>query len=327
MCRRQPVQLLDPQGRPRQGGLLPAGWRGVLRRGNSARSTVGSYKITIGPGDDPEQLLDRASSTSPTHATRWPTTRSCSPRTARATCTSATPRTSTAPSSPCSTRARSTHPRRSNALATQFPDTAQLVVTGESAGSVPTPLYAGLAHDLLPNAEITVLADGSGAYPDVPAINAVIGALWGTEAAIPPWPENAGLTAATWSFPACSCRPTSTIPRSSSAATTTRSTGCSSSSPVLAGIPADDLVTLIDQQRDADRAGRCRPAQLHRPGQLAHGAEQPRLLHRDGRRGAVGRLGQRPRPPTTRPRCALHGLRRLIVAARCRRPRDGRGDS
>ena len=59
-----------------------------------------------------------------------------------------------------------------NALATQFPDTAQLVVTGESAGSVPTPLYAGLAHDLLPNAEITVLADGSGAYPDVPAVNA-----------------------------------------------------------------------------------------------------------------------------------------------------------
>ena len=89
-----------------------------------------------------------------------------------------------------------------NDLATQFPDAAQLVVTGESAGSVPTPLYAGLAHDLLPNAEITVLADGSGAYPDVPAINAVIGAVWGTESAIPPWPENAGLTAATWSFPA-----------------------------------------------------------------------------------------------------------------------------
>ena len=88
-----------------------------------------------------------------------------------------------------------------NALATQFPDTTELLVTGESAGSVPTPLYAGLAADLLPNAEITVLADGSGAYPDVPAVNAVIGEVWGTEAAIPPWPENEGLDATTWSFP------------------------------------------------------------------------------------------------------------------------------
>jgi hypothetical protein len=86
-------------------------------------------------------------------------------------------------------------------LATRFPGASQIVVAGESAGSIPTPLYAGLAHDLLPSAEITVLADGSGAYPDIPALNAAIGALWGTESAIPPWPENAGLTAATWSLP------------------------------------------------------------------------------------------------------------------------------
>ena len=86
-------------------------------------------------------------------------------------------------------------------LAVHFPNATQLLVAGESAGSAPTPLYAGLAHDLLPNAEITVLADGSGAYPDVPAINNTIGSLWGTERAIPPWPENAGLTAATWSLP------------------------------------------------------------------------------------------------------------------------------
>lgn len=87
------------------------------------------------------------------------------------------------------------------ALAAQFPETTQLVVAGESAGSVPTPLYAGLAHDLLPNSAITVLADGSGAYPDDPTVNARIGALWGTDAAIPPWPENAGLTAAQWGAP------------------------------------------------------------------------------------------------------------------------------
>ncbi len=88
------------------------------------------------------------------------------------------------------------------AMAATFPDAAQVVVAGESAGSVPTPLYAGLAHDLLPSATISVLADGSGAYPDVAAINAVIGGAWGTGNAIPSWPENAGITAATWSFPA-----------------------------------------------------------------------------------------------------------------------------
>ena len=54
------------------------------------------------------------------------------------------------------------------------PTPQQLVVTGESAGSgADASLCGGLAHDLLPNADITVLADGSGAYPDVPAINSV----------------------------------------------------------------------------------------------------------------------------------------------------------
>ena len=86
-------------------------------------------------------------------------------------------------------------------LAVQFPDAKQVVVAGESAGSVPTPLYAGLAHDLLPSSAITVLADGSGAYPDDPAINERLGGLWGTQGAIPPWPETAGLTAADWGAP------------------------------------------------------------------------------------------------------------------------------
>ncbi len=86
-------------------------------------------------------------------------------------------------------------------LVQRFPDAMDLVVTGESAGSVPTPLYAGLAGDLLPAARITVLGDGSGAYPDSDGLNAGIGALWGTPNAIPAWPENEGLTAGDWSFP------------------------------------------------------------------------------------------------------------------------------
>ena len=88
-----------------------------------------------------------------------------------------------------------------NSLAELFPDATHLVVTGESAGSVPTPLYAGLAADLLPAARITVLADGSGAYPDVPGINSVIGTVWGTMNAVPDWPVNADATPETWSFP------------------------------------------------------------------------------------------------------------------------------
>lgn len=132
-------------------------------------------------------------------------------------------------------------------LATRFPGATQLVVTGESAGSVPTPLYAGLAHDLLPNAAITVLADGSGAYPDIPAINAVIGQAWGTESAIPPWPENAGLTAATWSFPGLFVQahkhdPDIIFGRHDYAFDKVQTFFAG-----LAGIAASDLVTLIDK--------------------------------------------------------------------------------
>jgi Pectinacetylesterase len=82
-----------------------------------------------------------------------------------------------------------------------YPDAEQVLVTGASAGSVPTPVVAGLVSDRLPAAEIVTFGDSSGAYPDVPAVNELIGSLWGTTNAIPDWPENAGLTAADWSFP------------------------------------------------------------------------------------------------------------------------------
>jgi hypothetical protein len=45
-------------------------------------------------------------------------------------------------------------------LAVAFPGATDVVVIGESAGSVAAPLYAGLAADRLPKARITVLADG-----------------------------------------------------------------------------------------------------------------------------------------------------------------------
>jgi hypothetical protein len=85
-------------------------------------------------------------------------------------------------------------------LAAAFPGATDVVVIGESAGSIAAPLYAGLASDRLPDARITVLAEGSGSYPDVPRFHKIV-AGWGIGDAIPPWPETVGLTAKQWSFP------------------------------------------------------------------------------------------------------------------------------
>jgi hypothetical protein len=84
-------------------------------------------------------------------------------------------------------------------LAATFPGATDVAVMGESAGSVAAPLYAGLVSDRLPDARITVLANGSGATPDFPDdIRGRLAAAWGIGNAIPPWPENAGLTAEQW---------------------------------------------------------------------------------------------------------------------------------
>ncbi|MDO8363508.1 MAG: pectin acetylesterase-family hydrolase [Actinomycetota bacterium] len=132
------------------------------------------------------------------------------------------------------------------ALAERFPDVAVVVMAGESAGSIPTPLYAGLAHDLLPAARLTVLADGSGAYPDVPALNLALGTVWGTANAIPEWPENEGLTPEQWSLPGLFVQaglhaPDITFARHDYAFDQTQAFFSG-----LVGLAADDLVTLID---------------------------------------------------------------------------------
>jgi Pectinacetylesterase len=64
-------------------------------------------------------------------------------------------------------------------LAASFPDATDVVVVGESAGSVAAPFYAGLASDRLPDARITALAHGSGSYPDAPAVNRLLSEAWG----------------------------------------------------------------------------------------------------------------------------------------------------
>jgi hypothetical protein len=84
-------------------------------------------------------------------------------------------------------------------LASTFPDASDVVVAGLSAGSVAAPLYGGLASDQLPDAHVTVLADGSGAY--TADAGSQIAGVWGVADAIPDWPENAGLTAEQWASP------------------------------------------------------------------------------------------------------------------------------
>jgi hypothetical protein len=86
-------------------------------------------------------------------------------------------------------------------LAEEFPEATEVVVLGQSAGSAGAPLYGGLAHDLLPDAEITVLADASGAYPADELITTAIGGLWGIFDQLPDWPESAGDPQSAWSLP------------------------------------------------------------------------------------------------------------------------------
>ncbi len=142
-----------------------------------------------------------------------------------------------------------------NQMAELFPDANEVVVTGASAGSVPTPLYAGMTHDLLPDARITVLADGSGAYPDIPAINGVIGAVWGTMNAVPAWPENAGVTAETWSFPGLFVKAGTRDPKIVFARHDYAFDETQAFFSSLAGIAADHLVELIDRNEAEVEAG------------------------------------------------------------------------
>jgi hypothetical protein len=128
-----------------------------------------------------------------------------------------------------------------------FPALEQLVVAGQSAGAVPTPLYAGMARDLFGKASIKVLADGSGAYPDVPAINANLGAAWGTMNAIPAWPENEGMSPEKWSLPGLFIQAHAHAPDILFARHDFAYDKEQKSFASLMGFPVDQLVDLLDQ--------------------------------------------------------------------------------
>jgi hypothetical protein len=131
-------------------------------------------------------------------------------------------------------------------LVERYPDAAKLVVTGESAGSVPTPVYAALAADLLPDAEIVTFGDSSGAYPDVDAVTALIAQTWGTMDALPDWPETAGIGPADWSFPEQYIIAGQHAPRVRFGRFDHAFDGVQAAYGQLAGVPAAELVTLID---------------------------------------------------------------------------------
>ena len=87
-------------------------------------------------------------------------------------------------------------------LAEHYPDAAQVVVVGKTAGSVAAPIYGGLVSDLLPDAHITVFGAQSGAFPDDPDFNAeILGELWGAFDNMPNWEVNEGLTERDWGAP------------------------------------------------------------------------------------------------------------------------------
>ncbi len=130
-------------------------------------------------------------------------------------------------------------------LAATFPRATQVVVVGESAGSVASPLYAGLVSDRLPDARITVLADGSGAYPDVPAITEII-ADWGAAKAIPAWSQNSGSAAEQWSFPGFFIQSGQHDPEIVFARHDYAYDGDQKFFAELVGLSAEDLLSLID---------------------------------------------------------------------------------
>jgi hypothetical protein len=131
-------------------------------------------------------------------------------------------------------------------LTATFPDATNVAVIGESAGSVAAPLYAGLASDRLPKARITVLADGSGSYPDVPRVNNII-AAWGVGNALPDWGKSDGRGGKRWSFPGFFIQSGRHNPKIVFARHDHAYDEVQELFNSLAGIPAKDLPSLIDR--------------------------------------------------------------------------------
>ena len=141
-------------------------------------------------------------------------------------------------------------------LVATYPDARRVLVTGESAGSVPTAMFGALVADRLPDAGIVTFGDSSGAYPDVDPVNAVIGEVWGYPASVPDWPELDGLTVEAWSFPEQYIYAGHHAPRVRFGRFDHAFDQVQAQYGALAGIPADELVTLLDAtEQQVENAG------------------------------------------------------------------------
>lgn len=141
------------------------------------------------------------------------------------------------------------------AAATTFPDVTEVVVAGSSAGSAPTPAYAGIAQDLFPDAKVTAIADGSGAFPGTEAITLAVAEFWGSEAALPRWPETEGDPLIAWSLPGLYVQASKHAPDITFAKIDTAYDETQESFVALAGFPGDDLLTMIDDNTAESEAG------------------------------------------------------------------------
>ena len=86
-------------------------------------------------------------------------------------------------------------------LVAQYPDAEQVVVTGESAGSVPTALFGALVADRLPDAGVVTFGDSSRRLPRRRSDQRRHRRGVGLPGGVPDWPELVGLTVEQWSFP------------------------------------------------------------------------------------------------------------------------------
>lgn len=139
-------------------------------------------------------------------------------------------------------------------LVTRFGGAEEVFVTGSSAGGIPAPLFAGLVADELPDARVVALADGSGAFSDVPAINEAVGALWGTFDNVPDWSVNDGLTPADWSIPGLFTQASLHQPDIVMARHDHAFDEAQVSVAAAAGMLSSDLLTLIDDNAEGIEA-------------------------------------------------------------------------
>jgi hypothetical protein len=152
-------------------------------------------------------------------------------------------------------------------LATAYPDASEIVVAGSSGGSVPTPLYAGLVADDFPDARIVSIADSSGAFPDDPVLNVVVGSLWNTLASVPDWPETRDVELGDWSIPGLFRYAGLHAPQITFARFDYAHDAVQSFYTELVGIAADDMETLIDGNAAAIEAAGVPVASYVAPGE------------------------------------------------------------